>query len=322
MKFKKQFSQILKQYQSFAVTTHKYGDGDGLGAGAALTHGLKKLGKQARFFTLESLNTKYQFLNIQNIIKTLSPSSLKKNHCILAVDVNDTKLIGSLYSQALKKNLPVVFIDHHPILKKLPSCHYLIDTKASSTGEIVYSLLKSLKIPLDKNIATALYTSIVFDTKRFKFVKNSPVPFQITANLIPHIPNVTLIHEKLSKNLSLRNLKLYDCLKNTKYYCKKKVAVLFLTKKELQQAQSDIGMACNLIDLIMNISHMEMGVLILETGKNQFKLSFRSRKKDILPLAKKWGGGGHNLSAGAYVTNTSVIKLQKTLLQNLKASIK
>ena len=67
----------------------------------------------------------------------------------------------------------------------------------------------------------------------------------------------------------------------------------------------------------MNISSMEMTALILEEKDNSFKLSLRSRNKDILKIAESFQGGGHSLAAGAYVKNHNLKEIKHKVLSGL-----
>ena len=321
------FRRILSQHDSFIITTHQSCDGDGLGAGCALAWGLKKAGKKASFVILNPLPKKYEFLNKGNLIRFLDTSAvaklkLKKTHCVLAVDVNDPPLIEPLYSSVLKQKARIAFIDHHPLLEKIPGHEYFINTKASSTGEIVHGLFKKLKIPLDERIAVGLYTSIVFDTKCFRSVKNSPVPFSICAELIPHISNVDDIYENLFKNFTVERLKFFSYLNKVEYFNKNQFALLRLTSADLKKHKASVGTACDLLDMIMNVSSMEIAVMILDRGSRQFKISIRSRRSNILPLARSLGGGGHKLSAGAYIQNSSYRSVKGKIISKFKSGLR
>ena len=315
----KDFCRIISDCQSFIITTHRFCDGDGLGAGCALGYGLQKAGKEVFFVTLDTPHHKYSFLDGKGFIRPFQSFSdfgleLKKVDCILAVDLSDPALMEPLYSLAEKENRRICFIDHHPLEKEITKHDYFMDAAASSTGELVYQLLRTLKIPLDEQIATALYTSIVFDTKCFRSIKNSPAPFSISAELIPHIPNVNQIYESVFRSLSVENLKFFSYLNNVEYYNNNQFALLYLTEQDLTKYKADLGIACDLLDMIMNVSTMRIAVLILEKKSDCFKLSIRSRNKNILPFARSLGGGGHKLSAGASIQRSSYAKVREKVL--------
>ena len=316
MTSKSELFKILSEFSSFVITTHKNCDGDGLGAGLALYHSLKQKGKKVDFLTLDEPSSKYHFLDPEKNIQTFHKNStpLQKDSLLIAVDTNDSQLIEPLFSSSKNQ---VLFIDHHPLLINLNSqnkkIRYFIDTKASSTGEIIFYLMKDFGITFNEKIATALYTSIVFDTKMFRSIKNSSVPFAISAELIPYISDVNVIYNHLFKNLSINKLNLFSELKDVEYYFQNSFSLLSLTKEVIKKHEAGIGEACELLDLIMNINSVKAAVLIFESEQG-FKLSFRSADKSILSIAEKFDGGGHHLSGGAFVQNQNLEEIKTRIL--------
>ena len=75
------FLKLFAQQPSphFVISTHKFCDGDGLGAGLALYYALKKIKLNASFYTLELIHPKYKFLNKDNIIQVFDKEKIKYN---------------------------------------------------------------------------------------------------------------------------------------------------------------------------------------------------------------------------------------------------
>ena len=304
----------------FFISTHKCCDGDGLGAGLALYYGLKKKGQQAFFITLEKPHPKYSFMDKNKIIKIFDreQTKLPKDSVLIFVDANDTGLVEPLYSLARQNNHPVYFIDHHPFVQENTRDHFFIDTMSSSTAELIYILLKELKIPCDEEIASSLFASIVFDTNRFLHIKNSSKPFLIAAELMPHIKDVSLIYEGLFKNLTTDKLRFMSQLEKIEYHSDNQIAFLHLKEKDFEKYRTDATQAYDLMDIVRDVDSIESTFLIIENGDGSFKLSLRSRKKDLLPLAKAFNGGGHHHSAGAYIKKGNLKDIKNKVLSYLE----
>ena len=302
------------------ISTHKFCDGDGLGAGLALCYGLKKRGQQVSFLTLEKPHPKYNFMNKQNMIHVFdkTKNEIPKNSIVIFVDVNDIRLVEPLYSSAKKQNGSVYFIDHHPLIQENTSDHFFIDTKASSTAELIHKLLKEMEIYLDEEIAASLFASIVFDTSLFRHIKNSAKPFSISAELIPKIKDVNLIYENLFKNLTTDKLRFMGQLEKVEYYSNNQVAFLYLKEEDFKKYNTDATQAYDLMDMVRDVNSIESTALVIENEDGSFKLSLRSRTKNILPLAKNFDGGGHNHSAGAYIKNSNLKEIKEKVISYLK----
>ena len=320
--YSKNFLALLKQSLSphFFISTHKFCDGDGLGAGLALCYGLKKEGKSVSFVALEKPHPKYKFMDKKNIVQVFDKdkTQIPQDSVLIFVDVNDTRLIEPLYSSAKKKNCKIHFIDHHPLIQENTEDQFFIDTTASSTAELIYNLLKKLEIPFDQDIANSLFTSIVFDTNLFRHIKNSPRPFAIAAELMPQIKDVNVIYENLFKNLTTDKLRFMGQLEKVEYYSNNRIAFLHLKEKAFKKYKTDATQAYDLMDMVRDVDTVESTALIIEHDDGSFKLSLRSREKDLLPLAKMFDGGGHRHSAGAYIKNSKLQDIKDKVISFLE----
>ena len=320
--YSKNFLTLLKQSPSpyFFISTHKSCDGDGLGAGLALCYGLKKEGKSVSFFVLEKPHSKYNFMDKKNIVQVFDKDETKipQASVLIFVDVNDTRLIEPLYSSAKKKNCAVYFIDHHPLVQENSEDQFFIDTKASSTAELIYNLLKKMEIPFDEDIASSLFSSIVFDTNLFRHIKNSPKPFAIAAELMLKIKDVNLIYENLFKNLTTDKLRFMSQLEKVEYYSNDQIAFLHLKERDFKKYNTDATQAYDLMDMVRDVRSIESTALVIEHDDGSFKLSLRSREKDLLPLAKMFNGGGHRHSAGAHIKNSNLKDIKNKVLSFLE----
>ena len=302
----------------FFVSTHKFCDGDGLGAGLALCRGLKKSGQNAVFLTLEKPHPKYRFLDPKKDIRIFdkNKTQIPEKSVFIFIDVNDTQLVEPLYSFAKQKKAMFYFIDHHPLIDERHANtddRFFIDSKSSSTAELVSHLLKELNIPIDRQMAVCLFASIVFDTNSFRDIKNSPRPFALAADLVPKIPDVNLIYESLFKHLTADKLRFMSQLEKAEYHFDNRLAILHLKEKDFKKYNTDFTQACDLMEIIRNVDTVESTALIIENESGSFKLSMRSGRKDLLPLAKSFGGGGHSHSAGAFVKNLSLKEIKDKL---------
>ena len=320
--YSKGFLQLLRKTPSphFVISTHKFCDGDGLGAGLALYYALKKINQTASFYTLEPIHSKYEFLNKDSAIQVFDKKKAKlpESSVFIFIDVNDTRLMEPLYSYSQENKGDIYFIDHHPLAQKNLKDHFFIDSACSSTAELIFSLLKELKIELDEDICQNLFSSIVFDTNRFRDVKNSSKPFSIASELIPKIKDVNLIYEHLFKNLTIDKLRFMSQLEKVEYYSNNRIAFLHLKESVFKKYNTDNTQAYDLMELVRDVKTIDSTALLIENGKGNFKLSLRSRNKNLLPLAESFDGGGHAHSAGAYIQSKTLSEIKTAVISYLE----
>lgn len=314
--------KLIHQHSRFLISTHKHCDGDGLGAGIALHHILKNLNKKSYFVSLEEPHAKYQFLDpkkeIIQVFQKEKGISFFTPEILFVVDANDYKLVEPFYSVIKQKNIPVCFIDHHPVVHKHCEDIMFIQSEASSTAELIHLLLKKLKASLNEEIASALFTSLVFDTNQFRNIRNSATPFNIASELIPYIQDTASIYDYLFKNLNVDNLGFLKTVDRVQYFYNKTLAFLHITQSYIESFNSDKNQAFDLMDTILDIKSIKHTALLIEDKENNFKISLRSKTKDLLPLAKQLDGGGHKHSAGAF-SKKPLAKIKADIISYFKA---
>jgi len=308
--FKTSIDQIAEKVAaagSIVLSTHRHCDGDGLGAQVALFHALRKQGKSVRILNVDETPRRYSFLKINDIVQAYEGrhTALEPSDLCLIFDTNDFRLVEPLFPELKRQCREIAFIDHHPVLLQgpAPTPNSVIDTTAASTGELVYRLINQLKIELDEKIARALYTSLVFDTQLFRYVRNSPNSHLMAADILRFEKNPEEVHRRLFANYTHKKVAfLARALSQIEYFENGRVAILRVRAQDLLDHDLDLDESRDVVDLIMNIEALEAAALFREDGPNQYKLSLRSKSEfEVLAVAEEFGGGGHPFSAGAYL---------------------
>lgn len=295
----------LKSASSVVLSTHRHCDGDGLGAQIALLHGLRQLGKQACIINPDAPPKKYAFLEATSEIGVFGEVEVPKCDLAIVLDTNDRRLVEPLISELDAKCSRVLFVDHHPVLRQgpVPNLGSVIDVSAASTGEIVFRLLGFLGVQMNAEIARALYTSVVFDTQLFRYVKSDPRSHAMAAELLKFERDPESIHRKLFATYTIEKMSfLGKALSEVEYLADGRIAVVSVNSAAARACGLDPDESADVIDLVMNIESVQLAVMIRDDGLSKFKLSFRSKGRiQVLPLAETFGGGGHPFAAGAYV---------------------
>ena len=299
--------QEIQNARSVLLSTHRQCDGDGLGALLGLYHGLKKTAKSVRAITVDSIPRKYHFLEHEKYIQPYEGvhDPIEPTDLALIFDTNDHRLVEPLYSEMLEKCKKILFIDHHPLLHfgPAPTVGSFIDTRAASTGEIAYFIIRGLGIHWDEKMAQAIYTSVSFDTQLFRFVKNSVNSHLIAADMLQYLKQAEEVHMHLFATHSVGKIQfLSKVLGQIEYYANNHVAVLKIPAKDLKGHNLEMDDARDLIDMIMNIHTVQAAALFREDAPNDYKLSLRSKGQiEILGVAEAFQGGGHLYAAGARI---------------------
>lgn len=321
----KDLTDRIHNASKIVISTHKHPDGDGLGSEIALFHALRKINKDVRILNLDKVPSRYTFLKTDQYIESyiLEHTPLEQTDLALILDTNDLRLLGDLFPKLESVCDRILFVDHHLPLKSgpTPTSGSYIDVNAASTGEMIFDIIKSLNIDLDKDIARALYTSIIFDTKFFRDIRHSGQSHRIAAELLEYEKNPMEVSQNIFGNYTVGKLGfLSQMLGQVEYLENQSLAVLIVKKADILKYQLTYDDSLDVIDMVMNVKSLQASVLFLEMDKPQsYKVSLRSKGKiNVCAIAESIGGGGHFYASGAFVQG-DLNSFKTTIIDALKA---
>jgi len=222
----------------------------------------------------------------------------------------------------------VINIDHHISNTGFGDIQ-LIDANASSTAEIVYRLIKALNVPMDKEIATSIYTGILTDTGSFRFSNTNQAAFAISHEMTELGVEPYRVAQHVFGTYSLERIKLLNLALDSLEISKNgKLSVMTVTNAMFDFTKTHPEDVDGMINYARRIQDVKVAALIQEqrNGKSKsdsrrhFHVSLRSDGSvDVAAIAGAFGGGGHASAAG-FQAETSLLKLKSdiiTLAQNL-----
>ncbi|MDD3887883.1 MAG: DHH family phosphoesterase [Patescibacteria group bacterium] len=251
------------------------------------------------------------------------PSGFKYS-LIICVDVPDLEKLGKIYEEntELFYETPIINIDSSSSNEQYGEVN-LVDVTASSTAEVVYSLLESFgeKI-VDEEIANCLLTGIISSTKSFQTSATTPKAFTIAAQLIALGADQQKIIKSIFKNKSLSTLKLWGrALARVKFDDNKKIAWTLVNYQDFEKTGSkeendilgveeEIAMSVNLAEIVIIFYEFQQGRVkaIFKTNKDTAKEKIR----DIF-MGKKVNG-----LILVDFDNISLLDVEKVVLEKLK----
>ena len=104
---------------------------------------------------------------------------------IITVDSPNLNSLGEIYqkNQSVFQSKNVINIDRHLINNNYGIINFVVKN-ASSTSELVYKVISSLKVEIDKDMATNLYNGIVGATNNFSSYSVNADTFEAVAGLL------------------------------------------------------------------------------------------------------------------------------------------
>lgn len=305
----------LKTLKSALIFSHNRPDGDTVGSAIALMLALKKLGVKVDMVCDSFIPEKFYILKEANTF--LKPNEVKaKYDAYIAVDCSSKAMFGTSFDLFLSsKN--TFNIDHHISNERYAKYNYVVDNGANC--ENIYEIIKNLGVKMDKDIADALLLGIVTDTGSFAHSNTTPNTLSISSKLLSLGGDLHGIIFKMFKDQSKERAKLYSrIISKIQYFLDGKVGVLVIEKKDLEECDANDTMTEGFIDFPLTVRSVEVAISLLETGKNQYKISLRSKGKvNVNEIASIYGGGGHVLASGARLNGYKEDVIDK-LVYNVK----
>jgi bifunctional oligoribonuclease and PAP phosphatase NrnA len=296
----KEIIEAINRGKSFLLTAHIRLDGDALGSELALYLMLKDLGKKAVVYNQDSTPAHYRFLPAaQDIVHDLG--DLEQYDMAFILDCSEMERVGD-QAEKISKIKTLINIDHH--ISNGGFCELkLIDAQASSTGELLFRLMQSMRIRMTKDICSNLYAAILTDTGGFRYSNTRREALWAAGKLIENGADPQWISENIYESDPPEKLKLLaKTLETLSLDLKRKVGSLVVTQKTLQETGASLDYTDGFVDIPRAVQGIEISVLYTQVSSNYFKLSLRSKGSvNVEKVAKKFGGGGHINAAGCQI---------------------
>jgi phosphoesterase RecJ-like protein len=282
----------IDEAKSIAILCHIRPDGDTLGSALSLKNAVQK-GRKCDVYCDDGIPGKFDFLKGFQEIKS---GEMGRYDLMICVDCSDLNRLGR-YSSVVKYHNNTINIDHHISNEKFAHINCVMDM--SSTCEIIFNLIKFLGIEPDAEVYKCLYCGLSTDTGNFSHSNTTHATFEVAAELVKHIGDVSLITQRLYKDISKsRLLLLGHVLSNIKFYIGDKMAILTVFLNDLERFGCTGHDTEGFVDYAINIIGVEVGAILLECERGGYKVSLRSKRADVCKIASQFGGGGHIHASG------------------------
>jgi nanoRNase/pAp phosphatase (c-di-AMP/oligoRNAs hydrolase) len=148
-----------------AILCHRHADADTYLSAYALSYLFGKLmpGAESSIIVPDGMSSLTQRL-AETFPRAERPES-EDYDLLVAVDIGHMELLKS-WSERLRSSRGLkVLIDHHPMQEGTPYDQFMVDTTASSAGEVVYRLFRESGVEPDEKVSQALLLAILFDSQ-------------------------------------------------------------------------------------------------------------------------------------------------------------
>lgn len=280
----------IKHYQTIIIHRHQNPDPDALGSQA----GLKEIIRH-NFPDKKVLITGFDEPSLAwiSLMDQVSDDDYKEALVIVTDTANRPRIDDERYTMGAC----LIKIDHHPNDDVYGDLSY-VDTKTSSTSEIIAEFAFSQGLALTDEAARLLYTGIVGDTGRFLYASTSSKTLAIASQLRNYAFDFAAISRQMD-SFPLKIAKLQGYVFEQLDIDDSGAARLLLSQKVLNSFGISLAESSAIVSAPGKIDVVQAWVIFVELPDGQYRVRMRSKEKVINGIAKRHQGGGHPLASGA-----------------------
>ncbi len=316
------FKELLEKNERVIIMGHENPDMDSLGASMGISRIAKAYDKETFIVLDDNLNENAKILlkrfeNNREYDGLFLPAQTAENFItdktvVVIVDCHRASILPC--PEIIEKSDKKVLIDHHRkgadfISDTVLSFH---EPYASSTSELVVEMLGYLddKVKLRKAEAESLYAGILLDTQNFS-VKTGVRTFEAASYLRKAGMEPVSARDFIKSDFETY-IKVSEIVKSCEFY-NNDIAIA----KYYGEEANSIFIA-QAADALIDIKGIEASFVIFK-NKEKIIISARSNGKiNVQIVMERMGGGGHQLVAGAQLTDSTVDKAVMMIKEILK----
>jgi len=231
-------------------------------------------------------------------------------------DAGSLDRLGTLVD-AFRGARRTLVVDHHASNTRFGDVN-LIDSASPASAVLCRELLRRLGLPLDTEIATALYTGLVTDTGRFQYQATTPETHFLAAELLAAGVRQYEVAKAVFETNDIAYLRLVaDALGRIVQVPEASLVWTRVDLADLATHGVEMDETEGLIDLVRTDGASDVAAVLKEQPEGGYKVSLRSKgATDVGRLATSLGGGGHKYAAG-YSTDLDAEAAVSALVKEL-----
>ena len=312
----KEFFNAIDNSDKICIIGHVAPDGDCIGSVMALYEFLIAEYDKELYIGFDG-NIPYNFQGYVDKKLILTDFEDKKFDLLVVLDCSDEERLGK-YKCIISNSKKVICIDHHKTNTEFADIN-IIDHAISSTGELLFHILKSENKQINLKIAEYIYIAIITDTGKFSYSSTSSVTHEVASELIQIGVDVAKIDNKIYNSKPISTVKAYiDCISNINFYYDNKLGIAKISDEIINKNNVNMNDIEGIVEFIREVNEVEISCVLKEYDSDLTKISLRSKNDiDVSDISKKFGGGGHAKAAG-FQMNKNLKDTEIALIEELK----
>ena len=304
--------QEIRARQRFVVTSHARPDGDGIGSALACGEILRVMGKTADVVMHDGVPRIYQ--NLPFADRAIKADAVPANDAVILLECDSTR-------RALLQGLDQCFlinIDHHASGRNFAHINW-IDSSVMATAELVYRLARLACVPVDRDIATCLYTALMTDTGSFMFEGTNEHTFTVARELVLAGADPAHCARPIYFGHSTAKLRLLGAALSD-LHREGALAWICVTQEQMQRFGAREEDCEGLVNYALSIAEVQVAIFFRELPDRRYRVSLRSKGEvNVSAVAEEFGGGGHKCASGCSIDGPLEVAVSR-MIDRLRAA--
>ena len=295
---------LMKASRNPLLVAHVSPDADSLGSAIALAIGLHSVGVASTVSVGQpGLPLPPGLDSLPGIEFYVDAAEVDEPDLVVTLDASSTDRLGTL--GPLTETHTTIAIDHHRTYTDFADLA-LVDYDAPATATIVRQLLDRLGAPITSDIATNLYAGLLTDTGSFRLPMVDADVHRQAGELLEAgadaEPARDLIDRVPANALRLLGRALETAVLYPDEAAGNGVVVATIPRADRAELGLPINETERIVATLRSVDEADVAVVLRENDDATWIVSLRSRGAvDVSAVAKVFGGGGHQMAAGATV---------------------
>ncbi|MGA9475413.1 MAG: bifunctional oligoribonuclease/PAP phosphatase NrnA [Terriglobales bacterium] len=286
-----QVLKAIRARQRFVVTSHARPDGDGIGSALACGQILREMGKDADVVIYDGIPRIYQ--NLPFADRAIQSHTVPANDAVILLECDSTR-------RALLQGLDQCFlinIDHHVSGRNFGHINW-IDSNVMATAELVYRLARVACVPIDRDIATCLYTALMTDTGSFMFEGTNEHTFTVARELALAGADPAQCARHIYFGHSTAKMRLLGAALSH-LHREGALAWIWVTQEQMARFGAREEDCEGLVNYALSMGDVQVAIFFRELPDGRYRVSLRSKGEvNVSIVAEHFGGGGHKCASG------------------------
>jgi phosphoesterase RecJ-like protein len=289
--------RVLEEIRSrrrFVVSSHARPDGDGIGSALACGQILRIMGKDAVVVMHDGVPRIYQNLPFADLV--VQADAVPPSDAVILLECDSTR---RTLLEGLEKCF-LINIDHHVSGRNFADVNW-IDSSVMATAELVYRLARVACVPVDRDIATCLYTALMTDTGSFMFEGTNEHTFTVARELVLAGADPAHCARQIYFGHSTAKMRLLGAALSN-LHREGPLAWISVTQEQMQRFDAREEDCEGIVNYALSISDVQVAIFFRELPDKRFRVSLRSKGEvNVSRVAEHFGGGGHKCASGCSI---------------------